>query len=367
VRFKVKGSMWRNGLDIRKVVEGPPDPYLLYKSAAAAIVQAPCRQAELMMKNAIRRILVPIDPSRPRDAAFEQARSLARDWNAELYLLHIRPARPVSRFTVAGEDLELQAGDIERSQLAMLVRSAQDDGVEARVVSARGANRTRAIVAHAELLMADLIVVPRDLASPRLWRVPREAGTIGRSAGVPVLIVPSQNGKREPGSATFNKVVVAVDFTVASAVALRVATDLIVQGNGHGTAVHALPYPSPMVFSGSEAFLVIDDLRSRVAQAEARLRDAIPASASRFVKPRVVAGAAGQAIVDVAADVDADLVVMGVPDRNRLGELVFGSTFRRVVRRSLRPILAVPVAAGGYRWAGEPPAHVVTGGHQRAA
>ena len=122
-----------------------------------------------------------------------------------------------------------------------------------------------------------------------------------------------------------------------------------------------------MVFSGGEASGVIDDLRGQLAQAEARLRGAIPAGASHLVKPRVVAGAAGQAILDVAAEVDADLVVMGVPRRNRFDELFFGSTFRRVVRRSLRPILAVPVAAGAYRWAGEPPAHVVSEGHLRAA
>jgi nucleotide-binding universal stress UspA family protein len=112
---------------------------------------------------------------------------------------------------------------------------------------------------------------------------------------------------------------------------------------------------------------VIDDLRSRLAQARTRLRGAIPAAASRLVKPRVVAGAADQAILDVAAEVDADLVIMGVSRRNRFDELFFGSTFRRVVRRSLRPILAVPVAAGTYRWAGEHPAHAVSAGRPLAA
>ena len=147
--------------------------------------------------------------------------------------------------------------------------------------------------------------------------------------------MPSRKVVPHSPNSPFKRVVVAVDFTVASAVAMRVATDVIAQGDGRGTVVHALSYASPMVFSGSEAFRVIDDLRGQTAQAEARLRGAIPAAASHLVKPRVVGGAAAQAILDVAADVDADLVVMGVPRRNRLGELFFGSTFRKVVRRSL--------------------------------
>ena len=310
------------------------------------------------MNRTVRRILVAVEPSQPGDAAFDQALALARGSNAELYLLHTPPPRPVSRFSVSGEDLELQGSAAERSQLNVLVRSAKDEGVQARVVTARGDDRARAIVAHAQLLMADLVVVPRDLGSSRVLSMARVAATVARSAPVPVLIVPSREAARRRAGTPFKNVVVAVDFTVASAVALRVATDLIAQGDGRGTAVHASTYGSPMAFSGAEAFLVIDDLRDHTAQAEARLRAAIPAAAGHLVTPRVVAGAADQAILDVAADVDADLVVMGVPRRNRLGELLFGSTFRKVVRRSLRPILAVPIAAGAYRWAGDPPAPV---------
>ena len=94
---------------------------------------------------------------------------------------------------------------------------------------------------------------------------------------------------------------------------------------------------------------------------------AVPATATHIMKARIFAGAADQAILDVAAEVDADLVVMGVPSRDRLSEVLFGSTFQKVVNRTLRPILAVTVAAGAYRWAGEPPAHVVNDRDLRAA
>ena len=309
-----------------------------------------------MMKKAIRRILVAVDPSKTRDTAFDQALGLARGWNAELYLIHTRPPRPVSRFAGSGGDLELERSEGERSQLGALVRSAQDQDVQVQVVTAQGNDPARAIAAHAHLVPADLIVMSRDFGSSRVWRRSRVAAAAGRAAPVPVLIVPPQKPAPYRGGTPFKRIVVAVDFTVASAVALRVAADLIAQNGGQGTAVHALSHASPMALSGGEALGVIEDWRHRTLRGEARLRRAIPAVASHLVMPRVVAGDAGQAILDVAAEMYADLVVMGVPSRNRLGEVLFGSTFRKVVSRSVRPILAIPVAAGAHPWAGNAPA-----------
>ena len=317
------------------------------------------------MTKTIRRILVPVDLSERRDSAFDRALLLARRWSSELYLFHTRAPWFVSRFGI-GEGVELERREAERSHLKALVRSASEEGVPVQVVSAED-DSARAIVAHAHLVMADLIVVARDFSSSRMWGTPRVAATVGRSAPVPVLIVPSREVAPYSHGMPFKTVVVAVDFTVASVVALRVATDVIAHDNGRGTAVHALSYASPMVFSGSEASGVAADLRGQLAHAETRLRGAVQAGASRLLEPRVVAGAPGQAILDVAAEVDADLVVMGVSRRNRFDELFFGSTFRRVVRRSLRPILAVPVAAGASRWAGTSPAHIVSEGYLRAA
>jgi nucleotide-binding universal stress UspA family protein len=209
-----------------------------------------------MMTKTTRRVLVAVDLSEPRDAAFDRALLLARGWNAELFLLHTRQPRPVSRFAITGEDLELERSEAERSHLRALVHSAENEGVQVQVISAQG-DPAHAIAAHAHLVMADLIVVARDFGSSRMWRTPRVAATVGRSAPVPVLIVPSRKTAPHSHGTPFRKVVVAVDFTVASAVALRVATDVIAQGDGRGTVVHALPYASPMVFSGSEAAGVI--------------------------------------------------------------------------------------------------------------
>jgi nucleotide-binding universal stress UspA family protein len=319
------------------------------------------------MTKAIRRILVAVDPANGREPAFEYALALARRRNAELYLFHAHPdRRPASRLAATGARLELR--DRALSQLTALVRSAESEGMRVHVLIARGDDRVRAITAHAYLVDADLIVIARDYGRSWIRRRASVARAVGRAAHVPVLIVPAGSRRTSPHAVTpFTRIVVAVDFTVASAVALRSAADLVAQADGHGTAVHALLPASPMVFSGGEAYGAILDWRGRTEAAEARLRRVLPAAARGRLTPRAVAGDAGQAILDVATETYADLVVMGVPSRNALDHLFGRSTFDTVVRRSRRPVLAIPVPAGGYPWVGDPDGIAVSRWHQTAA
>ena len=55
-------------------------------------------------------------------------------------------------------------------------------------------------------------------------------------------------------------------------------------------------------------------------------------------------------ILDVASQVGADLIVMGVPPRGRVDEVLFGSTLRGVLRRATTPVLVLPVVAGAHEW-----------------
>jgi nucleotide-binding universal stress UspA family protein len=104
-----------------------------------------------------------------------------------------------------------------------------------------------------------------------------------------------------------------------------------------------------MVFSGSEAFAAIDEVHTEAASVAARLRREIPAAASH-VDLRVTTGDPHRGILDVAAQIQADLIVMGVPPRGRIDEVLFGSTLRGVLRRATMPVLVLPVVAGAHEW-----------------
>ena len=66
----------------------------------------------------------------------------------------------------------------------------------------------------------------------------------------------------------------------------------------------------------------------------------------RKVHARVVTGEPSAEISRVAAEVDADLILVGVTARGPIGRLIMGSTAARVIRAAGRPVLAIPQPVG---------------------
>jgi CPA2 family monovalent cation:H+ antiporter-2 len=145
------------------------------------------------------------------------------------------------------------------------------------------------------------------------------------------------------------RIVAAVDFTVASAIALRTATDVARRYGAHLTVFHALTWPGHMVFSGGDALRVLERLPTEVKLSEERLKRKARAFGAD-VDPVVVTGAPDRGIIETAAAYAADLIVMGVAPRNSIDEAAFGSTLRAVLRRAETPVLVVPVVAGAQEW-----------------
>ena len=64
------------------------------------------------------------------------------------------------------------------------------------------------------------------------------------------------------------------------------------------------------------------------------------------VETIITRGKAYKEILRIAAERQADLIVVGVHGRNALDRLVFGSTTEHLVRRATCPVLAVPGPRG---------------------
>lgn len=145
----------------------------------------------------------------------------------------------------------------------------------------------------------------------------------------------------------FNNIVVAVDFGPGSREAVERALSMA-HAATRVTIVHALadvPLVSPRYMYG----LMQPDLQRRVArEAWRRIAAIIPANAARSsrVHARVVTGDPVAAISRVAAEVDADLILVGVTARGVIGRLFLRSMAARVIAASGRPVLAVPEPAG---------------------
>jgi nucleotide-binding universal stress UspA family protein len=302
-------------------------------------------------------VVVPIDSSEPGEAAVAYAVALARRRGAAVDLLHVVRPRGPSAFDspdLAADPASSTLGHIDhptnaaRSD-ALTFTPAND--VRIRHVTYRG-QPSKAVAAYVQLATASVIVIGKYYGSSRWRKSVGVASSLSRSTPVPVLVVPPQ----QPGEASlrtgpFANIVSAVDFTVSSALALRTAVDLARTSGGRVTLVHALTNaPGRMVFSGSEAFSAIDEAQAEASNIAARLRREIPASAAEQVESRVITGTPDRGIIDVASQIQADLIVMGVPPRGRIDEVLSGSTLRGVLRRATIPVLVLPVVAGAHEW-----------------
>ena len=304
-------------------------------------------------------VVVPVDSSPGEDTTVAYAVALAKRRGADVDLLHV--VRPRGPSVFDSPDLALVGqtssphGQLDHLLNSLssdpLTSAAQHDDIHVRHVTHKG-EPSKAIAAYAQLAMAAVIVIGKYYGSPRWRRSAGVASSVSRSAPVAVLIVPPQDPTNTSlRTGPFTNIVSAVDFTVSSAVALRTALDLAQASGGRVTMVHVLKNaPGRMVFSGSEALGAIDEVHAEAANVAARLRREIPTAAAGQVDSRVTTGDPHRGILDVAAQIQADLIVMGVPPRGRIDEVLFGSTLRGVLRRATSPVLVLPVAAGAHEW-----------------
>ena len=299
--------------------------------------------------------VVPVDFEPAMEAAVSAAFALAKPCGAAVHLLEVVPPRGPSLLEANRDPLSGGPMTSKRdwSRLDDWIHAAERERKHVRMVVYRG-DPVKVITSYAELTKTRLIVIDKHYGTSRWRRNTRIVSTLSRAAPVPVLALPPEDRAGTNKSLAFGHIVSAVDFTVASAVALRTVLDVMRRSAARLTLVHALKnVPNHTVYSGGEALRVTRNLKRRADQVAEQLRRKIPATARVRVDARVTTGDPHRGILDVATEVNADLIVMGVPPRSRLDEVLFGSTLRSVLRRATIPVLVLPVRAGANQWLAE--------------
>jgi nucleotide-binding universal stress UspA family protein len=274
-----------------------------------------------------KRILVALNSPNGRDAAFERALALARSSGAELYLLHAVPANQPFSFR-APERLKRQADMRKR---------AEDAGVRMQAVEQHG-DPAELIELHANARAVDLIVMG---AEPRRgWRRRHRslvAERVIRRTRVPTLVVA---GDVSDSTAPFRNVVAAVDLSPASKDVLSGAIGLTAAEAGRLTVMHTVTGLEAENAYRSRARWMVPEYRAHVLDHARRTLESVVTAVPAAVATRlqVSTGSAARAIVEHAAAVDADLVVVG----HRRGIKVLGSTVLRVLRSNERTLLVIP-------------------------
>ena len=203
------------------------------------------------------------------------------------------------------------------------------------------------ILQRAADLPADLIVLGTHGASGFTRMV---LGSVTekvlRLARCPVLTVPPHGiaVSRLP----FKRILCGIDFSDSSLSALEYALTVALGSRATLTLAHVLEWPwheppSPAFdqLPAAEAEALRTYRQRREHEALARLQALLPETLREQCRAQVVHGRPYTELLRLAAEDQADLIVLGVHGRNVVDTALFGSTANQAVRQATCPVLTV--------------------------
>lgn len=284
----------------------------------------------------MKRIIAATDFSTRSQRALRQAGLLARQRGAQLTLLHVvdedQPAHLIQLERTEGEA-------ILNEQISSV---AELQGIDCRIVVMTGV-AFDAIQRTAESTSADLIVMGAH--RKQLLRdifVGTTIERVVRSGPCPVLMVNNE------AAHSYSRVLVAVDMSDISALAVQTAKALGFLDDTHLTVVHAFE-----ALAKGKLFMA-DVPKDRIEKYVAEERQRASAELATFLQPqlgstawsrRVEEGAPLQVISEAATEIGADLLVIGTHGRSGIAKVLMGSVAERALRALNVDILAVPPVA----------------------
>jgi nucleotide-binding universal stress UspA family protein len=291
-----------------------------------------------------RRVFVAIDFTAGSDEALRNADQRAKTTGARLAVCHIVPNElrsnvlfpHISRITALRFTLqEKQIADAASTRVREI--SGREEG-EFELIIDDGTPQAL-ILDRAEDWLADLIVMgshgQTSAADTLLGGVTE---SVLRHAHCPVLIA-------RPGEQS-HRIVVGTDFSDPALPALKAAAEEARRVNGELTIVHSLDltwspaaYPA-MAFGGIPFDVSQDQINELQAIATERLEDSLKES-NITGDPVVTIGPAGPALIQIAAERKADLVVVGTIGRTGLRRALLGSVAETVVKGASCSVLVV--------------------------
>ena len=258
------------------------------------------------------RILCAVDHSESGRAAFQQALSLAKAHGALLGLVFAIP-RNVRFNWRALERIRLMAG---------FRAIAAAEGVSLSI-SAQQGDPAAIVLLHARARTYDAIVIgTHGRSGLERLRFGSIAERVVAEAPCPTFVVRSmEDGRLEDA---FSHILCPVNVSPASESAVKSAMTLLRRGGRKLTLLHVGPL-------------------QRVSTARMQLQQLALAGADLGGKihARLAGGPVASGILDVAAELKPDLIVLGTTSRSGMRRW-FSSITSRVVRGSPCPVLAIP-------------------------
>jgi nucleotide-binding universal stress UspA family protein len=264
-------------------------------------------------------LMVCTDASDAGQNAVAVTLDLARACDSQV--VAVQALQVVPEFQAVAPELRATLVKEVRENMAEIKVAADKLGVALKTVVPEGQLPHAAIVATAEEIRPDLIIMGRRgkhrLADLFMGSV--TARVIGRSP-VNVLVVP------RGGMVGFQRILVASDGSIYSQAAWEVALAMARQAKSQLIGVAVAPEEGDII----EAQATLTRMLTAASQAGVRMKG---------INPQGVAADAG--IVQQAIKNEVDLIVVGSYGRTGLKKLLMGSVTERVIGGSPCPILVV--------------------------
>jgi nucleotide-binding universal stress UspA family protein len=296
-----------------------------------------------------RKLFVAIDFSPNSDEALRQAHDRALSTGAQLAVCHIVPNElrsnllfpDISRIAALKFPLEMkQIAEAAAARVAEITGRTEgefelivDDGTPQALILNR-----------AEEWLADLIIVgshgQTSAADALLGSV---TDSVIRHAHCPVLIV-------RPGKRT-GRIVAGTDFSDPVLPALRAAGDEAERTGAELTVVHSLDmvwslaaYPA-LAFGGAPFNISAEQIKELELVATQRLEESLK-QLNVSGDTLVTTGPAGTALIDIASERKADLIVVGTIGRTGLRRALLGSVAETVAKGAPCSVLIIRQHSG---------------------
>jgi nucleotide-binding universal stress UspA family protein len=291
----------------------------------------------------IKNILCPIDRSPSSLQAFDRAIAIARRRRARLYLLEVVESLAAPGGRVGPKQpgvLNEERAALERDLRQVLVSRRVSD-VKVEIIMREG-NVVQEILAQAADCRPDLIVIgSHGRGGVQRLVLGSVAEKVLRQATCPVLTVRRGVSRPRRERLPFKTILCPTDLSAAGNNAVAYAKRLARVEAARLIVMSAIEWPSGVAMTSGPAVDLQDRLEADTRRALARLlpRQAAGRPAAEAI---VVHGQASAAIVKIARDRSADLIVIGVSGRGALDVDVLGSTTHHVIRHGEWPVLTVP-------------------------
>ncbi|MEM6789696.1 MAG: universal stress protein [Myxococcota bacterium] len=306
-----------------------------------------------------RRILVASDYSEPSLAAIRHASAWARAFGADLELVHaFLPSHYAKQILPHASDLRGKLEQAAHDELLALRNRCAPDHEQAVLTAVEAEHPATAICQRAEASEADLVVVgTHGRTGIARMLIGSVAEGVARHAPcdvltVPATVLPGGGGPKSEEDASRSatgrttaspprRVIASTDFSSTARRGLDAAHQLARQLETETVVAHFVDDSVPALSVGA---FPLEDLTERKRHAWDALSSL---RAERFGDGADVAtwvdvsSSPADALVRLATEREADLIVLSTHGRTGLASLLIGSVAERVIRHADCPVLAV--------------------------